>query len=158
MSGEGGFIDNLMNGNVSVKGTVAGAGNNAAKIVALTAATTLTASQSGKLFTLGTAGGFTTTLPAPQAGLEYEFVVKVAPTTAYIIATKGSSNIIYGVIASADLNAAGDTGCAQASDTITFVANKAVIGDSVKLISDGTNWYAKGFCTAFDALTGTQAS
>ena len=114
MSGEGGFIDNLMNGNVSVKGTVAGAGNNAAKIVALTAATTLTAAQSGKLFTLGTAGGFTTTLPAPQAGLEYEFVVKVAPTTAYIIATKGSSNIIYGVIASADLNAAGDTGCAHA--------------------------------------------
>ena len=39
MSGEGGFIDNLMNGNVSVKGTVVGAGNNAAKIVALTAVT-----------------------------------------------------------------------------------------------------------------------
>ena len=73
MSGEGKFIDNLMGGNVQVKGTVKGEGDNASKVVALTAASTLTAAQSGKLFTLGTAGGFTTTLPAPQAGLEYEF-------------------------------------------------------------------------------------
>lgn len=158
MAGEGKFIDNLMVGNVLVKGTVGGEGNNAAKIKALTATATLTEADSGKLITLGTAGGFTTTLPTPQAGLEFEFVVKVAPTTAYIIVTAGSANKIYGVIASADLNAATDTGCAQASDTITFVANKAVIGDSVRLISDGANWYARGFCTAFDALTGTQAS
>lgn len=158
MSGEGKFIDGLMAGNISVKGTVKGDGDNAANVVALTAASTLTASQSGKLFTLGTAGGFTTTLPAPQAGLEYEFVVKVAPTTAYIIVTKGSSNVIYGTIASGDMNAANDTSAAQASDTITFVANTAVIGDSVRLISDGTNWYAKGFTTAYNGITFTQAS
>lgn len=157
MSGEGKFIDNLMMGNVVVKGTTLGEGNNAAKIVDLTALSTLTAAQSGKLFTLGTAGGFTTTLPAPQAGLEYDFVVKVAPTTAYIIASGGSANKIYGVVASAE-DAAGSVGCAAASDTITFVANKAIIGDRVKLISDGTNWYATGFCNVQDAITLTQAT
>lgn len=157
MAGEGKFIDNLMVGNVVVKGTTLGEGNNAAKIVDLTAISTLTAAQSGKLFTLGTAGGFTTTLPLPQAGLEFDFVVKVAPTTAYIIASNGSANKIYGVVASAE-DAAGSVGCAAASDTITFVANKAIIGDRVKLISDGTNWYATGFCNVQDAITLTQAT
>ena len=157
MAGEGKFIDNLMQGNVLVKGTVSGEGVNAAKIKALTAATTLTANDSGKLITLGTAGGFTTTLPLPQAGLEFDFVVKVAPTTAYIIASAGSANKIYGVVASAE-DAAGSVACAAASDTITFVANKAIIGDRVKLISDGTNWYATGFCNVQDAVTLTQAT
>ena len=157
MAGEGKFIDGLMQGNVNVKGTVSGDGTDASTIVALTASATLTAAQSGKIFTLGTAGGFTVTLPAPAAGLNYQFFVKVAPTTAYIIASSASANKIYGAVASAE-DAAGSVGCAAASDTITFVANKALIGDSVKLVSDGTNWYATGFCNVQDAITLTQAT
>jgi hypothetical protein len=157
MAGEGKFIDNLMNGNVVVPGTIT-AENTGADIVDLTVATTLTPAQSGKTFTLGTAGGFTVTLPRPVAGLKYQFIVKVAPTTSYIIATAGSANIIHGCIISGDLNAANDTGATAASDTITFVANKAIIGNSVDLISDGTNWYAKGYTTPFDGITFTQAT
>jgi len=157
MSGEHKFIDGLMQGNVVVNGTVAAAGAGAAKVKALVTTATLTADDSGKIITLGLAGGFTTTLPKPAAGLEFSFRVKVAPTTAYIILTSGVANIIQGTIASGDLDAAADTGAAAASDTITFVANKAIIGDSVDLISDGTYWYARGFCKAVDALTFTQA-
>jgi len=157
MSGEGKFVTNLQVGNVLVDGTVKGEGADAASVVALTATNTLTAASSGKLFTLGTAGGFTTTLPKPAAGLNFEFVVKVAPTTAYIIASAASANIIFGAVASAE-DAAGSVGCAAASDTITFVANKAIIGDTVKVISDGTNWYARGFCNVQDAVTLTQAT
>jgi len=158
MAGEGKFIDGLMQGNVAVTGTLLGEGDAAASIVALTAANTLTVAQSGKIFTLGTAGGFTTTLPPACAGVNYKIIVKVAPTTAYIIASASSANVIYGTIASGDLDAVADTGAAQASDTITFVANKALIGDSIDLVSDGTNWYVRGFCKAVDALTLTQAT
>ena len=156
MSGEHKFIDGLMQGNVVVNGTVSAAGANTAKIKAMTALGTLTAADSGKLITLGTAGGFTVTLPKPAAGLEYEFVVKVAPTTAYIILTDSVANIIHGAVASAE-DAAGSVACAAASDTITFVANKAIIGDRVKIISDGTNWYVSGFCAVQDGITTTQA-
>lgn len=154
MSGEGEFLDNLMKGNVKVKGTVNG---GAGSVKALTAASTLTAADSGKLLTLGTAGGFTTTLPKPAPGLKFTFVVKVAPTTAYIILTSGAANIAYGVVASAE-DAAGSVACAAASDTLTFVANKAIIGDRLELISDGLYWYVKGFCNVQDAITLTQAA
>jgi hypothetical protein len=158
MSGEGEFFNQLMNGNAVVTGDVrAGGAVTASGVVALTEATTLTAAQSGKLFTLGTAGGFTTTLPSPASGLKFKFVVKVAPTTAYIIASAGSANKIYGVVASAE-DAAGSVAVAAASDTISFVASKALIGDTVEVISDGVNWYATGFCNVQDAVTLTQAT
>jgi hypothetical protein len=156
MAGEGKFIDNLMAGNIVTAGTVT-AENTGADIVALITTASVTPAQSGKIFTLGLAGGFTVTLPRPVAGLNYRFIVKVAPTTAYIIATAGSANIMYGVVASAE-DAAGSVGCAAASDTLTFVANKALIGDSVEIISDGTNWYVRGGCNVQDAITLTQAT
>jgi len=156
MSGEHKFIDGLMQGNVVVNGTVTASGANAAKIKAMTALGTLTAADSGKLITLGTAGGFTVTLPKPAAGLEYTFVVKVAPTTAYIILTDSVANIIQGGASSPE-DAQGSVSCAAASDTITFVANKAVIGDRISLISDGTYWYCTGLCAVQDGITLTQA-
>lgn len=158
MAGEGEFFNELMKGNVKVTGDVdAGGTVKSAGVVALTVASTLTAAQSGKLFTLGTAGGFATTLPAMAPGLKFTFVVKVAPTTAYTIVTAGSANKIYGVVASAE-DAAGSVAVAAASDTISFVANKALIGDRVEVISDGVNWYASGFCNVQDAVTLTQAT
>lgn len=157
MAGEGKFIDNLLLGNVVVKGTVKGEGEEAAAVVALTTTASLTKSQSGKFFTLGTAGGFTVTLPKPEAGIVFEFFVKVAPTTAYIIASNGSANIIQGGASSPE-DAQGSVACAAASDTITFVANKAVIGDSIRLVCDGTYWYCTGLCAVQDGITLTQAS
>jgi len=116
----------------------------------LTEATTLTAKESGKTFGLATAGGFTVTLPAEEAGLKFTFIVTVAPTTAYIIACDGANDTMAGfVIASTG----GDEDYDAAGDTVEFVANTALPGDTVEVFSDGTSWFVKGFCNAAGAIT-----
>jgi hypothetical protein len=132
---------------------------NAPEVQTLAAATKLTANDDGARIMLALAGGFAVTLPPPEAGLEFEFFVKVAPTTAYTIVTHASANIIVGQVLSNDLNAASDGDFeATGGDTFTFVANKAVKGDTVKFFCDGVNWYASAFVSVFDAATITTAS
>lgn len=121
----------------------------------LTAATTLTANDSGKVFFLDLAGGFQVTLPAPAAGLNFRFIVKTAPTTAYTIVTNASANIIRGQQHDAG-GAAGDVGATD--DTITFVAGQAVAGDRVDVFADSAAWYAYGFTKVATAMTFTTAS
>jgi len=148
-----GFIGNLI-GNVvgNVVGNVTGTVAN----TELTAASTLTAAQSGTTFFLNSATEFATTLPAPAAGVEFTFIVKAAPSGAsYTIVTASSANIIKGQAYPAS-GAAGDTGTAD--DTISFVDAQAVAGDMVTLISDGTSWFAKAYCAVAAGVTFTQAS
>jgi hypothetical protein len=126
----------------------------------LTAATTLDKYDNGCILFLDSATEFATTLPAPVAGLQLTVIVKTAPSGAdYTIVTSSSANIIKGAVYSADLNAAGDGDIeTSGGDTISFVSAKAVAGDRVDLISDGTNWFVYGFCSLFDAITITTAS
>jgi hypothetical protein len=142
--------------NAAAGSTVTVSGGSTRPVEALTTTEVLVAADSGKLLTLGTAGGFDTKLPAPAAGLNFTFVVKVAPTTAYTITTNGTTqNVIHGQVVSKDLDAAGDgdaTG-GTAVDVITFVANKALVGDRVELVCDGTLWYAVAYAQAFDGIT-----
>ena len=140
-----GFIGNIVG---SVTGTVA--------ITTLTAAGTLTTAQSGTTLILSSATEFATTLPAPAAGLVYTFIVKAAPSGAsYTIVTTSSANIIKGQA----FNAAGDAGdTGTADDTISFVDGQAVAGDMVTVFSDGTSWFAKGFCAVAAGITFTTAS
>jgi hypothetical protein len=124
------------------------------------AAATLTTADAGKTVFLKLAAGFVTTLPLPAAGLTFEFIVGTAPSAgSYTIVTNGSANIIKGQAYSSDLNAATDGDFETAGgDTITLVTAKAVAGDRVELRCDGTNWFAYGFCSVFDAITITTAS
>lgn len=133
--------------------------NAAPDIKALTAATTLTAGDSGCVCTLGTAGGFAVTLPAAadSEGLSFRFVVKVAPTTAYTIGTASAENVIHGQISTGE-DAAGSVVTAAAADIINFVASKAIIGDYVDLYSDGTYWYVSGMCAVQDGMTTVQTA
>ena len=118
---------------------------------------TITNTENGKTFVLSLVDGFVSTLPAPFAGASFKFIVGVAPTTAYTVVTDSSANIIHGqVVTSKD--AAGDVACAAASDTVTFVAIKAIIGDWVKVVSDGTSWFVSGMCDVQDGITTTQVS
>ncbi|MCA9340766.1 MAG: hypothetical protein KDA17_07665 [Candidatus Saccharibacteria bacterium] len=121
----------------------------------LTEAITLTAADSGKTLYLNSTTEFATTLPAPAEGLEFEFIVKAAPSSAsYTIVSNGSSNIIKGQIYTVDVSSATDPDFeATGGDTITLVDSKAIAGDRVVLRSDGTNWFAYGFCSVFDAIT-----
>lgn len=130
----GGITGNLT-GNVT--GSVTGA--QTSEVVTTT--NVIAASESGTTFYLNAAGGFTSTLPAPALGLKFKFVVKTAPTTAYVITTNAGANILYGMM----LERAGTAGVAGAArDTFNFVANQAIIGDWVVFESDGTNWYYNG--------------
>lgn len=122
----------------------------------LTAARVLTNADSGKLFGLALAGGFTVTLPAlaTNTGFYCEFVVEVAPTTAYIISTAEADNIAGSVYESS--GGAGDTETAFTADVVNFVANTAVIGDQVDVKAVGTaGWAARGFCSAAGGITFT---
>jgi hypothetical protein len=124
------------------------------------AANVITADETGKTFFLSSATEFASTLPAPQAGLRFTFIVAAAPSGAsYTIATNSSANIIKGLVVSSDLNNASDADFeTSGGDTISFVDGVAVAGDTVELISDGTNWFARGFCTAQGGITITTAS
>lgn len=116
---------------------------------------TVTAEQNGDIFTLSRAGGIAVTLPLPYAGLRYKFIAAVAPTTAYTLTTAGDTpDIFHGVVTSAE-DAAGsvDGTAGTATDVVTFAANKALIGDYVEVVANGTFWFVSGACNVQDAIT-----
>lgn len=121
----------------------------------LTATRTVRPEESGKTFFLNSATEFVTTLPAPALGLKFRFVVKAAPSGAnYTVVASAAATIIKGAVYSADLNAASDGDIeTSGAATITLVGAKAVAGDQVDLVCDGTNWFARGYCSVFDAIT-----
>lgn len=111
---------------------------------------TLRADDSGKVFFLALVGGFTVTLPAPLLGLNFKFIVAIAPTTAYIITTNAGANILYGMFE----ERAGGAGVAGAiQDTQNFVASQAIIADWAYYYSDGTNWYVHGMVNVAAGVT-----
>jgi hypothetical protein len=129
-----------------------------------TVAKTVEVPDCGTVFTLGTAGGFAVTLPnASDAGKGWwcKFVVKVAPTTAYTInCTAGDGDNLHGLLTYASgAHAAGhgpvaaDATNGTGVDVVTFVANKAKIGDQVELVTDGALWYATAIGFAHDGIT-----
>lgn len=120
----------------------------------LAAAKTLTGEDNGKTFLLNLAGGFTVTLPPHASGLRFKFIVKTAPTTAYIIATATADvDTITGGFSSAELTDAAVMDYDAAGDQINFVANQAAVGDWVEVISDGSNWYTSGHANLQAGLT-----
>jgi len=139
-------------GNVTIGGTV----TSKAATEVVTATNAITAAESGSTFFLNSTTEFVSTLPAPAAGLNYTFIVTGAPSGAsYTVVTTSSANIIKGQAINA-AGVAGDTGTAD--DTITFVDGQSVAGDEVRVISDGTSWFAKAFCAVAAGVTFTQAS
>lgn len=118
----------------------------------LAAARSLSADDHGKTFFLNLAAGFDVKLPAPELGLEFEFIVKLAVTGNLTITATG--NLIKGHVLTTDVNSATDPDFDTTPlDVITFVANKAVAGDRVKVVSDGSFWYHQAASSVFDAIT-----
>lgn len=123
----------------------------------LSGTSNLDATDSGKVFLLDAAGGFTVTLPAVATasnGWHCRFIVKTDPTTAYIITedTASDTNVITSLVgdwqddAGAGLRNAGHT-------TVTFVASTALAGDFIEVVGDGTNWYVSGQSFADGGIT-----
>lgn len=126
----------------------------------VTATNVIVATETGSTFFLNSATEFVSTLPAPAAGLKFRFIVTAAPAAAsYTIVTNSSANIIKGQVYTVDVNSATDPDFeTSGGDTITLVDGKAVAGDMVEVFCDGTNWFARCFCSVFDAITITTAS
>lgn len=133
---------NIMDGVTATAAEINQACDESANTEIVITTNVITAAESGKTFYLDLAAGFTSTLPAPAAGLRFRFIVKTAPTGApYVITTNAGANLLYGHM----LERAGGAGVAGAArDTFNFIHNQSIIGDWVEIYSDGTNWYYHG--------------
>lgn len=115
----------------------------------ISSAITLSAADSGKLFSLNAAAGAQITLPAvaTSAGLHFRFTIQALfATTAWTI--KAATNVIQGGVIVNSVNVLGAD-----ENTITFVASADTIGDFVELNSDGVNWYVSGVGATAGAIT-----
>ena len=106
----------------------------------LTAASTLTAADSGKTFYLALSTGFTVALPAPAVGLRFRFFVQVAPVTSYFVTATNLAALVFSSISGDAESRTAFTGV-----NIEFGGTDSTIGDSADFWSDGTNWYCHAF-------------
>lgn len=120
----------------------------------LTESKTLTDSDSGRTFFLNAVGGFTITLPSPRGGVNFKFVVKTTPTTNYTIVSKGTTDVIGGQVITSDIYGTERQGSVQTPGVayVRIIAGRAKVGDSIDMVSDGTYWYANGYCGLYDAI------
>ena len=123
----------------------------------LTATTSLTPADSGKVFFLNSSTEFTVTLPSVAdagAGFNVKFIVKAAPDgDAYVVTEKTSADtnviITNGINELTDSVGPSNTG----HTTVTFADGVAIAGDWVDLLCDGSNWYATGQTKADGGIT-----
>lgn len=129
--------------------------------VTLTAATTLTSANAGRLHLLDASGGFTVTLPASVGnGARFRFQVKTVSTTGYVVQVANATDVMQGAVFTVSDGAAAVLGYATAStsDTITLngtTKGGVTIGDWFELTD-----YAAGFfaITGFTTSSGTEAT
>ena len=126
-------------------------------VESLTAAKTLDVYDTGKIFMLNLAGGFTVTLPAPggdnMSGWTATFIVGTDPTTAYIIAS-GTADTMSGRVVDSS-GGDEDEETAATADQFNFVADTAKIGDKLEVICDGSKYHAYAITGATGAGTFT---
>ena len=105
-------------------------------VTSITDATkTVTAAESGTIFTLNRAGGITITLPTAAAGLNYTFIVGTTFTGAGQINTDNASDLFSGFAQIFDPATAGDTN--------TFIPD-ASDDDTIDLGSAAQGWLVGG--------------
>lgn len=120
----------------------------------VTAANTIAYTECGKTFFLNSATEFASTLPAPQAGCYFKFIIKAAPAGAnYTIVTNGGADIMIGGVNELEVDTADDGPYDDNADVITFIQAVAVVGDYVEMVSDGTSWYFHGQTNADGGIT-----
>ena len=117
----------------------------------LTAAYTVLASDSGKVFTIDQDATFVITLPSDQEGLNYKFILTDAGSGEVHI-TSGASNGIKGfsMDPSTGINAIDNV-------LIDIVSGTAVVGDYVNLVSDGTTWWCDSIGSASNGIVGADS-
>ena len=105
------------------------------KVENISAARTLTAADSGKIFTIDQGSAFSITLPTAAAGLPYTFIVGTTFTGAGQINTQNTSDLYSGFAQIFDPATAGDTN--------TFIPD-ASNDDTIDLGSAAQGWLVGG--------------
>ena len=126
-------------------------GGSSAGVKELTAASTLTPADSGKILMLNSATEFTTTLPTVSkagAGWSCKIVVKAAPSGADYVVTEDTGSdtnvIITNGINELEVDTSDDGVYSAGCTTITFADGVAVQGDFIDIWCDGQNYYVSG--------------
>lgn len=116
-------------------------------VIVLTTTRRLRASESGARVVLNSATAFTTTLPPPAKGLEFFFIVKlVGAATGHIVAVgSGVLTKMFGKVrtTASVLLYNGVAGGATASKGRTLTGATGIVGDSLYVWSDGTDWFSE---------------
>ena len=112
----------------------------------LTAATTLSYSDSGVTFNLNGGTGFAITIPAVKNGISFKFVVGATFGTDYVItAPTGTLN--------GNLLEAGLVQLCAAKTTLTLEDGVEALGDNLQLRSDGVSWFVTGTFSVANSVT-----
>ena len=111
-----------------------------------------------KVFFLDLAGGFTVTLPKLSevaVGWSCKFIVKTAPTTAYIITEDGTAdtNTVKGGFDTGIVLTASDSPTSGGATFVNFVADQADPGDFCIFETDGLSWFVYGRSEVLAAVT-----
>ena len=115
----------------------------------LTGTYQILASDSGKVFMLNGASGFTATLPTIEAGLFYKFIAKDTTADVTIASGQAGSIDLVGKDSEADLGPS-TAGSAVANILMEAAAHE---GTYINLYCDGTGWYAESMGSADASLT-----
>ena len=137
-------------------------GSHKLKVKELSAASSLSETDSGSIFLLNSATEFATTLPSvADAGIGWycKFVVKAAPSSAsYTIVEKAADDtdvIICNGINELEVDTSDDGVFNAGCTTITFADGVAIKGDFIDIWCDGTNYYVSGQTKADGGVTAT---
>ena len=125
------------------------------KVENVTAARTLTANDSGKIFTLDQDASFDITLPAAAdagAGWHAKFILTDAGSGTVKVIPDSSEDTLIGMIAPADDGTAGAS-AESGVDELIWVASTAAPGDLAELMCDGSNYYVYGVMHDNDHMT-----
>jgi hypothetical protein len=113
----------------------------------VSADTTLTGEDSGKVIFCNGGSAVDITLPSPVAGYNYKFIVTDTTAVVEVIVADGADDFVGTII-----DGAGTSDTAVTGDTKVQFKTTAVPGDWVFLVCDGTNWYVQGNCDVADAV------
>src|SRR5689334_15527915 len=126
-----------------------------APVVAVAAATTLTAAQSGSIISLTSAAAdFTVSLPAPASGLNYKFVIAATAGTNQVQITATGTQLIGWKTLS------GTTTADTTAHTNAFLGNStgpvaSTVGDRIEMYCDGSRWLWVGYGTVAASIRTT---
>jgi len=124
------------------------------KVENVVAARTLTAADSGKVFTLDQDASFDITLPTAAvagAGWNAKFILTDAGSGTVKVIPNSAEDTLIGMIESIDTSAGASA--ESGVDELIWVASTAAPGDWAEIVCDGSNFYVSGQMHDNDHIT-----